>query len=311
MADDYKFNKRVTLCFHYFLGSIKNNGEEVPYPFTKGHLDNIETSLNGLMNLNVKDSKYRNKMITRELISIQSLNRVDAHTLTGVYKQTYYGQAFENEDYGKIPADSINLRPFFFGIYLAPSGRLYLISQFLGSSGGFSALKRVISSFLNGISLDFMAINTSFENIQNMTIKGTHITLNSVGKNIDSKNLEHKIAAVSIPRSPDDLDLEDRVSKKVIPFLKTDMVRAKRELASIFNSSLVSFNAENIEDCSLVMIVDKKRTISIPLFDEDAGPSRIVADVKLDGDGNPNFEKLETLALQILEDRILGKMENV
>lgn len=311
MSDDYKFNKRVTLCFHYFLGFKKSFESNEEYLFTKEDLIIIFDGLNKLRNLNVKDTAFRDKLIYRELISIQDLKLVDEETIVGVYKQTYLGQAFENEDFGKIKADSINLRAFFFSIHIPPSGKIYLTSQFLGSSGGFSALRRVISNLFPDKSLRFYSINTSFDNLSSINVRDTHITLNSKGKNIDSKNLNQRVAAISIPRSPDDLNLDENVKKDVLPFRKSDPQRAKEAIVKYFGSSLLSFNADDIEACSMIVTTDGKRTFSISLFDDDVGASRILADVKLDEDGNPDFGILEKIAMEILETKILGKIEDV
>lgn len=309
MADDYKFNKRVTLCFNYFQKF--NKSDDSPSPFNLGDIESVYNKLVELKTINSKDPHLRDKFRFRELVKIEELKKPNDRTIVGVYKQTYWGQAFENEDYGKISADSINWRPFFFALYLSETGSIYLISQFLGSYGGYSTLRRVISSYFPLFNMRFHAINTSLDDIDAINVKEVNITLSSRGDKIESSNFKQQVAALSFTKSPDDLKFDDKVRQKILPHIGKDKKKIRDEIASLIGNKLITFNSDDIEDCSLIVTTDRKRQFTIALFDEELGPSRILANVGLDADGNPYFEELEKIAFEMLDDRILGKIEDV
>lgn len=104
----------VSMSFHYLVRRELNDGVYKSVPITFAELEEVFLKLSSSTNVDLKQEDNLSRVQLRQLLPMEKVERVDQRTICGVFKNSYWGHAIENSKYGELPADSINLRPFFF-----------------------------------------------------------------------------------------------------------------------------------------------------------------------------------------------------
>lgn len=127
--------EEVSVSFHYLdRYDIKNDRE---IPITTEEFKDITNGFKSLSMVKEIDKDYELLIKSKSRVKVLKCEDVIVDlSICGLYEAGYWGHEYRNLSVGKITADSLNLRPFFFLLYLSKSGKIYIASQYLGNYGG-------------------------------------------------------------------------------------------------------------------------------------------------------------------------------
>lgn len=305
-------NEAITASFHY-LCRVANRDSEEPkaIPFKQADFDHLFEGVQHKPKLNLKDEKEADRIRFRMDVPLENVIKVDKRTIYGTYRASYWGHAYDNSARGRIPADSISLRPFHFLLYLSDSGRIYVATQYLGQFGGYTALRRTICNLLPQpdqiIANSFRLDSSLYKAAQAKEIR---IMFSDRSHSISQGNSLTQGGMVAFRKKNKDDGFEEQITKKIFPFLGRPKADVKKAVAALINESkLLEVTDDDIEDCTVIANMNgKKKTIY--MLESGSFATRFPIDVSIDADGHPKYEPTKHAMIKLLRDEIIARREN-
>ena len=308
MSKKYK-PAEVTVSFHYLVRQIKTDGEILEEaPITKSEFDGVFKHLENVKEQTLHDSSFNEKVRYRLSAIIKSVEKYDGRFISGMYETSYWGHSFNNSVKGKIPADSLNLRQFFFLLYLSNSGHLYIASQYLGTYGGYTAIKNtLLESFTNPNEISAHSFNIA-GNLDEVSPRQIEIKFSRQESSITKLSSFGNIGALVIKKqSRTDDEFENTIRQRLFKHSNKKPAELRKQVAELLKSQdLLEIKDEEIEDCTVIAMLRGKRKV-IHLLDEGSFASRIPVNVALDSDGLPEYGPLKTEVSKILKSTIIAR----
>ena len=245
------------------------------------------------------------------MVPIEEVTQEGPRRAFGLYRGSYWGHAYENTDKGKIPADSINLRPFYFLLYLSDSGRLYVGVQYLAHYGSYIALKNTITRFLPSdrkiVAHSFRFDAPSLENLEPREIK---VQVSSRSASKASDNAFGESALVAFKRKSRGDAFSQEVKRKLLPFVGTSTAQVKKAVAAIINESkLLDVEDDDIVDCTIYGEIDG-RPKTIYMIGQSSFASQFPIVVSFNEDGHPECQPTKEAMFGILSEQIVSRKED-
>lgn len=307
-----KKDETVAASFHYLCRVKVEKGKLVERPFTEDEFAALFNSLKSKPALDLDDQDALERVRLRLDAPIESVSLENARTVFGRFQGSYWGHAYTNTEKGKISADSISLRPFFFLLYLSVSGRIYIGAQYLGLFGGYGGLERTIRGLLKfDERIDSHSLRLSGVHYKDVKTKEVQVRFSAKPDGIAAKNrITDKGMFVLKKRDKND-GFEEEVAQKIVPFIGRPQGAVKKQIAAILNeSSLIAVNDADIVDCTLIGELNGKRQ-TIYMLDTGSFATRFPLDVKLDDDGHPVQQQAKDAMMMVLKEEIMARGQNV
>lgn len=302
----------VYATFHYLVRhAVKPNGEIETIGFSQDEFENLVGILQKLPEVDLKDEDVLDKVRFRNIVPIEDVDLVDEKTAFGQYRAAYWGHSYENTAVGKIPSDSVSLRPFFFCLYLSKSGRIYIGVQYLAQFGSYEGLKRTILKFLNNLN------NVVAHSFRRDTVGVDHVLAKEIKVNISRRaaTLDRaggfgQKAVVTFPAIRGDPEMQSQVNNKLVPVLGTDKDKVQKAVAQMLrDSELADVNDDEIEGCTVIVEVNGQSK-KIQFIGTGMYPSQYPLEVGFTDDGHPTRKSAMTSMMKTLEDNILAVKED-
>jgi len=136
---DSSLNRRkresVHATFHYLVRHVEDEAGSIQAGgFSENEFAGLVERLQDFPEVDLDDEETLDKIRFRNLIPIEDVELIDDRTVFGKYRAAYWGHAYDNTAVGKIPSDSISLRPFFSVCISLGRERFILESSTLGNS---------------------------------------------------------------------------------------------------------------------------------------------------------------------------------
>ena len=297
--------------FHYLVRhkTVSKNKVE-PTGFTQAQFDDLVDSLQKLPDVDLKDEQTLDRVRFRNLVPIENVNKVDDVTAFGLYRAAYWGHSYQNTSVGKIPADSVSLRPFFFCLYLSTSGRIYIGVQYLAQFGSYEGLKRTILSLLHDDDIVAHSFRRDTVGLDRVVAREVRVNISRRPGGLDQKGGFGKKAVVTFSAIRGDQEMQNQVNDKLVPVLGTERGAVQKAVAQMLrDSELTDVADDEIDGCTIVAEVNG-RPKTIQFIGSGMYPSQYPLDVGFDHDGHPTRETAERSMLHILEENILIAKEN-
>jgi hypothetical protein len=281
-------NEEVSASFHYLARMRKSGEKEVVSPFTVAEFSALFAKMKSQKPFDLKSEDDIQRLRSRKEAPLENLELLNARTITGTFRASYYGHGFDNTDKGKISAQSVNLRPFHFVLYLSESGFIYIGSQYLGLFGGYSTLKATIVGLMpdrKGIrSLSFRLGASYYKNAEPREIR---VNVANKSTSIAGRSSLGGKMMIAITRSSKDDPLVSRVKNSIIPFFGRGQSEIKHAVAGLMNQSdVIAIDDEDVIDCTVLADMNGKST-TIYMFDNGFRATRFKLEVDVDDDGHP------------------------
>lgn len=306
----------VTVSFHYLVREKKNDdGEVVEDEITENEFEKIYNKLKALTAADLKDEATESEIKFGHLVTIQKLEKYDDKYISGIYEGPYWGHSYKNSEKGEISASSLNLRPFFFLLYLADSGRVYVASQYLGNFGAYTHLKNtILNVFANRKGLVARSFNATLDHLKNFEPKEVEVRFARKPSDIAGGNTYGLTGAYTFGKQYIDDGFEEETKKGFLaPLLegKTKKEIRKSISAVLKQKDILEVDDDEIEGCKVVVQIGPKNTKTIQLLDHKDFATRFPVDVDLKVDGHPKYEPLKEEAIKILKHVIIARNEDV
>lgn len=226
----------------------------------------------------------------------------------GQFESSYWGHSYENSEKGTISADSISLRPFFYILYLADNGTIYLGSQYLGLFGGYSALRNTIVDLLGGPgAIQSHAIRLGAAAYKDARPIAINIEVSNRGKSPGHHGTIGTRTAVVFKKASKEDGFEAAVAGRLFPALDQGRSAVKNAVAGLMNESdLMTVNESDIEDATIIAMVGKQKKI-IHLIETGTVATRFHLDVDRNSNGHPVAEQTQAAMVATLKDEVLGR----
>jgi hypothetical protein len=306
-------NEAVTVSFHYLVRQTHGpDGNPQVRPFSPAEFGSLCDRLAKLPPMDLSSDKVRDSLKFRNTALIEHVEQIDDRTMFGVYHAGYWGHAYNNSDKGKIPAESVSLRPFHFLIYLGESGRIYLASQYIGNFGGYGAIEKTVRSFLpddNGVTAYTFRLESA--SYKGLTATEVRVQVSAQPESVASQNQFGSRAAITFKKDRKDDLFSVTVSERLLPFLGGEEAVIKHAVAELLNDNeLLDIADANIEDCTIVGYVGRKRK-TVRMIESGSFATRFEINVPINDDGHPEYEPTRSEMLKVLRNQIIARKENV
>ncbi|HUD30314.1 MAG TPA: hypothetical protein VMQ93_15705 [Novosphingobium sp.] len=303
----------VTVSFHYFDRAEVIDGETTSKGFEVAEFDALASDLIALAPLDLKDERVQADVRRKVAVPVENVELVNSRTLFGVYRAAYWGHAYENTAVGKVPADSINLRKFYFILYLAKDGRLYLGVQYLGHYGSYEGIKNSILSHLlnnrNIVAHTFRQDSAMFEDVEPNQV---NVTVARKGDDIATGSSFGKAALVTFKKAGrKDTEFADEVKRRLIPVMGTNMSKVQKAAsAMVRDSGLMDVADDDIADCTVIGRIDGKQK-TVYMMGQGLFATQFNIATTYDEDGIPHAAPTRQKMLETLEKRVIAVIADV
>jgi hypothetical protein len=264
-----KKNEEVSVTFHY-LTRLKKNDKNLPIvtPFSQGEFDALYEKMKAQKPFDPTVESDIDRLRLREEAPLFNLEKPNQRTITGTFKASYWGHAFENTQKGSISSQSVNLRPFHFVLYFAVSGRIYIGSQYLGQFGGYEFLKKTISEMLPASKeITSISIRLGGSYYKDAIPREIRVNVASASNSISSHGSLGGKMMIAISRTGKADPLVEKVKTSIIPFFGKGADAIKHAVASLVNQSdVIEINDDDVIDCTVVADMNGKRA-TIHMFE--------------------------------------------
>ena len=305
--------EKVYATFHYLTRQYENeDGEIESVGFSEDDFEQLTKSLEKMPKLDLEDELVRDQLRFKKIVPIQNIERIDKNTAFGMYKGSYWGHSFDNTDVGKIPADSISLRPFYFLLYRSDSGRIYVGVQYLAQFGNYGALKTTLQDLL-GEKKSILAHSFRRDSISAGDLKAKEIIVNVSrrAERLDEKNGYGQNAMISFSGLTGDQETQKQLKNKVLPTLGSKREKIQKAVAKWLNDSeLADVNDDEIQGCR-ILVDQNGDSRTIRFLGGGVYPSQYPLSVSLNQDGHPTANSAKKSMIAVLEDNILAVKEDV
>ena len=302
-----KREEAVTATFH-FLERVTDEG--VSSRFSEAQFKNLAARISSLPKLDLNDKWVAERVKAKFMAPLGSIKLVDARTAFGEFEAAYSGHAYQNHMKGKIPAESINLRPFFYLLYLTEKGRIIIGAQYLGLYGGYEGLKNTICDFLGDPStIKSHVIRLGASSYRNAKPVAVNINVANRPSSIAKGSSFGQRAAVTFKKLSADDGFEEHVAQSVFPAIEQGSTAIRNAVAALANETdLMTISESDIEDATIIALVGNKRRV-IHLIEAGHAATRFHLNVKLNDDGHPDADPTETELVRVLEEDILDRIK--
>ncbi|WEJ11171.1 hypothetical protein [Sinorhizobium prairiense] len=304
-------NEEVSASFHYLIRVKKSGDDEVVIPFTTGDFTGLFTKMQSQKPFDLSLERDIERLRSYKEAPLENLELVNQRTITGTFKASYYGHGYDNSEKGRISADSVNLRPFHFVLYLAESGRIYVGSQYLGLFGGYRILRDTIKGMMpESAGIRSLSYRLGASYYKNAEPKEIRVNVANKSTSIAGRSQLGGKMMIALTRTSKEDPLVDRVKRGVIPFFGKGQREIKHAVAGLMNQSdLIELDDDDVLDCTVLADMNGKST-TIYMFDNGIRATRFKLDVSVDDDGHPSNADTCNEILNALNDHVISVIAN-
>lgn len=304
-------NEAVTATFHYLVRELGEKDNRVPSPLTLLEFKSLSGRLAARPAPNLAHEEEMDRIRYRLEVPTETIEQVNDRTVFGQFYASYWGHSYNNTARGKIPADSVSLRPFFFLMYLSESGKLYLGSQYLGQFGSYMGLMNTIRNMIPNA--DHVAAHTfrlDADDFKQAEATEVRVTISRRSSSIAAPNVFRQGGIVTFKKGAKADGFEADVADNLFPFLGSSPDKVKKAVADMLNDSqLLDVEDDDIQDCTVIARMDGRRKV-IHMLQPGSFATRFNLDVGLTADGHPKRDEAKKALVHLLTDRIIPRSEN-
>ncbi len=300
----------VSLSFHYIKRvKPKKDGkknEKEAHPFTAEDFDSLFEGLEKQRDKDIENKDFLVQLRRRNQATIEAVEK-EGKFISGIYGNAYSGHEYENTEHGTISADSLNIKPFFFQLYLSDNGEIFVTSQYLGNYGGYTTLASTIYYLLGDSSnLKTVSFNTNRAYAVDGIPTEVEVSYSKKGSNIEADNSYGQAGVFAFRKPEGDDSFSQKVRDDFFSLFSKEEKDRKKEIARIMaDHNLYEITEEDIDDCKILAKVNK-RTRTIQIFDSMNRASRFPVEIEVDKSGHPPYNELKLKAKDLLKNEIIA-----
>lgn len=308
-----KYKKEaVTVSFHYLVRQQTNGDGEVEQEgFTENEFEALINRLEGLAPLDLGDEKVQHLIRTKRVAPFEAPERVNQRTFFGVYRAAYWGHAYENTVAGPIPADSLNLRRFYYLLYRSQNGRIYIGVQYLGQYGSYESVKNTVKRFLTDqktiVAHSFRQDSALFEDVEPSEL---NVTVARKPSDIAGPSSISDEAIVTMKKKRRDSTFGEEVKRRLLPMMGTDVDKIKKAAMDIINDSgLIDVSDDEIADCTIVGRVHGRQK-KVYMISQGLFATPFPISTSYTSDGLPELAPTRAKMVDLLSSKVISVLSD-
>lgn len=293
-------NEQVSVTFHHIS---KSNGQS----FTPEEFKKLRKKIKNFPVTDVTAPANVALMRGGSLVPLTDYKKIDDIRIFGAFHATYSGHSYENNEKGTIPARSINIRKFYYLLYLSKDGKIYIGAQYLGTFGGYGDILFAIKKLLpSDLSTKSTSIRSHSYMASNVTPKEIRLTVRRAAQKMGSKPSLIEKGVFSLQRTEKGSPFEQAVKNQIFPIFKLPLDRRKDALiAELSSSGIFEIDDDELSNCNIIVDVNGRQQ-TLYLFDDGVRATKFELSVELTSDGHPKLEQIQPLMLDILDKNIIN-----
>lgn len=304
-------NEEVSASFHYLYRTRKSGEDDVAFPFTPADYSQLFGKMQAQKPFDLTLEADVERLRSRKEAPFENLTLMNDRTITGTFRASYWGHGYDNTEKGRISADSVNLRPFHFVLYLSETGNIYIGSQYLGLFGGYNTLKDTLIGMLpdrKGVRSASFRLGASY--YKNAEPKEIRVNVSNKATSVAGRSSLGGKMMIALTRSSKEDPLVDRVKKGIIPFFGQRRSEIQQAVAGLMNQSdIIEVSDDDILDCTVLADMNGKTT-TIYMFDNGLRATRFRLEVEVDNDGHPENADTCNEILVALNEHVIKVKED-
>lgn len=301
---------RVTASFHYLVKETRDGEDNIEAGFSQREFDKVVQRLRDVSPINLNDENEVKKIKLGENLPFLAHNEIYPTLHFGCFEGAYYGHEYRNSKYGKIDAESLNLRKFHYLISHLRDGKIVIGAQYNGNYGDYDGLRKCLTYLLDGNGFDiksrtFSSISHEIGGGQPVELK---VNIRRQNHRLGGPSLFSTSAMLAIRKSDYGADFGADVKRTLLPALKGDAQARKVALAKLMSESeLMDVADEDIEGCTLIVRNDGGQC-TIYLLGDNSFATKFPLNAEVDLNGIPNEAQVQTEMCKILEGIVIPGM---
>jgi hypothetical protein len=304
-----KKHDRASVSFHYLQRETAHQPENIIHPFSQDEFDKLCANIEGQPWPDVKDEKTLRRLRAGTLVPFKDFHRDNDRLALGLFSNAYTGHAFENSDWGKIEADSVNQRLFHYVLYLDEDGKIFVGTQYLGTYGGYDALRYGLVKHLpvrEGVRS--YSFRRELYNPKDVRTKEIRISIAAKSRDDEDNVLRRKRVLVLQRENRKDLEFERVARDSFLPIMASDAKFKRDEVVDILaKNALMVADDEEIKDCSLLADIDGREQILRVLGDSQFA-TKFSLGVPYNADGHPESGPTRRAMIETLKKQIIANL---
>lgn len=304
-----KKNDSVTVSFHYFSREDYTHDPIQVNPFSMDEFEDLWHGIKNKPQLDTNNEAHADLIRYKQDSQLENCVRLDNRTIFGLFRSSYWGHSYKNSKLGLISADSLNLRPFYFMLYLSKSGRIYIASQYLGLFGGYETIRNTIKNLIKNrkhIQSHSFRLNNNY--YKNSTPKEIRLNFSNKSSSIVGQKPFGQQGMIAFKKG-ETVGFEKEIKRRIFTLFGRPKTDIRKALADLINeSNLFSVKDDDIEDCSILVHQNGKDRV-INILQEGSFATRFLLNVPLMSDGHPSAKETKKEILDLIEKEIISKNE--
>ncbi len=293
---------QVSVSFHYLVKNMKGEIDPQDLGFSEEEFKRIVARIKDTKQIDFKNEDEIMLIKMGKNLSFLSHESLADFQHFGRFEGAYYGHEYRNSKVGKIDADSLNLRPFYYLLDFRRDGKIVVGAQYSGPFGDYEGLRRCFENYLEA--KDFNVVSRTICSPSHEIDRGEPVELKVNIRRQNPKlgggNLFSKAGLLAIKRSDYGDAFKDDIVKRVGPILKKAQPERKRALAELMSEGeLMDLKDEDIESCTLLMRTNGN-THTIYVLGENSFATKFPIAADVDLSGHPKADQVKSELLRIL-----------
>ena len=293
---------QVSASFHYLVKQMKGEQDPADLGFSAADFSRIVERIKNTKSINLKDDQEISSIKLGRNLPFIKHEQLDEFQHFGRFEGAYYGHEFRNSKAGKIEADSLNLRPFYYLLDLRRDGKIVVGVQYSGLYGDYDGLKRCLQTILEGpdinvISRTFCSPRHEIGNGDPVELK---VNIRKQSSQLGGASLFSKTGVFAIRKSDYGDGFKDDIKRRLTPILGRGLSDKKKQLAALISEGdILDISDEDIESCTLLMRSNGS-THTVYVLGENSFATKFPISADVDPSGHPKPAQVKAEMLRLL-----------
>jgi hypothetical protein len=305
--------EEVSASFHFLLRATTGaRGNQIIVPISITEFEALFKKMQSQREFDKTNEADIDRLRLRNEAPLSNLKMENPRIITGTFLASYWGHAYDNTHKGRISADSVNLRPFHFVLYLAEGGRLYVGCQYLGLYGGYEPLKKTLTGMMPvSKEIQSRSIRLGASYYRNAQPKEIRVDIANRSRSLTSRSSTGGKMMIALSRADKDDPMVERVRSHILPLFGKKQGDIKKAVAAFMNQSeVVAIADEDVLNCTVLAEMNGKQA-TIHMFENGLHATKFPINVPVDEEGHPANKETCKAILDVLNSHVIQVMEDV
>ncbi len=309
MAKKQNLNQ-ISTSLHYLIKEVKDGNQYVDEGFTDVEFERILDRVRNTAALDLQNDDVVSQIKFGYDLPFLTHEQIDESRYFGCFEAAYYGHEYRNSRHGRIDADSLNLRRFYYLLSRRRDGKIVVGTQYFGNYGDYEGLKTCFMHLLRGNA--YRVRSRSFSSFQHEIGEGVPVEIQVNFRRqqplLGRPSIFSKTGMFVIKKSNYGEAFEEHIRRDISQAVRGDVANRKRVLGDLLRQGeLLEIDDDDIEGCS-VIVRNNGRQHTVYLLGGTTIATKFAIRAALDQNGIPRSNEVRDEMLRVLDDIVTPGM---